>query len=171
MGQVRDIYYHQMQAGDEFVGRCVTLLNMMNGDFAASPVFFDESMDQEWIKSMIGKVFPFFTEVHGMQRILQRCLASLIYHQDKVMAFDLNHVARGLGIYRDLAKLAPAFEKVKIVRAWDSHEYSITGVPPHIKQLVDLEALKSEHSNLCNNVCKQLMGELTKLLLSSRCFV
>jgi hypothetical protein len=101
---------------------------------------------------MVGDVFPFFAEVHGMQRILQRCLASLIYHRDKVMAFDVNHVARRLGIYCDLAKLAPAFEKVKIVQAWDSHEYSITGLPPHIKQLVDLEALKLEHSNLCSNV-------------------
>ena len=122
MGQVHDIYYHQMQAGDEFTGRCVTLLNMMNGDFAASPVFFDESMDHEWVKSMVAEAFPFFADVHGMQRILQRCLAILIYHRDKVMAFDANHFARGLGIYRDLAKLAPALEKVKIVRAWESHE-------------------------------------------------
>jgi hypothetical protein len=163
MGQIRDIYWHQMQAGDEFVGRCVSLLNMMNGDFAASPVFFDESMDEEWIKSTIGEVFPFFESAQGMQRILRMCLASLIHHREKVMAFDVNHVARGLSIYGDLAKLSPAVEKLKIVHAWDTHEHhSITGVPPHIKQLVDLEALKVEHSHLCENVCKQLMMELTK---------
>eukprot|EP00957_Ditylum_brightwellii_P013439 1014486-Ditylum_brightwellii.AAC.1 len=28
MGQVRDIYFQQTQAGDEFVGCCMTLLNM-----------------------------------------------------------------------------------------------------------------------------------------------
>jgi hypothetical protein len=50
MGQVKDIYWHQMQAGDEFVGWSVSLLSMMNGDFVASPAFFDETMDEEWIK-------------------------------------------------------------------------------------------------------------------------
>jgi hypothetical protein len=37
------------------------------------------------------------------------------------MAFDANHVARGLAIYRDLAKLDPVNEEVKIIRAWDTH--------------------------------------------------
>ena len=163
MGQVADIYYHQMQAGDEFCGRCVTLLNMMNGDFGASPAHFDDSMDHEWIELMIAEVFPFFTDMHGMQRILQRCLASLIHHQAKVMAFDPNHFARGLGIYSDLSKLAPSVGKVKIVKAWDrTHDHHITGVPPHIKQMVDLEELKLEHSGLCNKVCNQLMERMTQ---------
>jgi hypothetical protein len=60
MGQTRDVCWHQIQAGDEFVGQCVTLLNMMNGDFAASLMFFDESMDEEWIKSTVGESCPFF---------------------------------------------------------------------------------------------------------------
>jgi hypothetical protein len=35
MGQIKDIYFHQMQAGDEFTGRCISLLNMMSANFAA----------------------------------------------------------------------------------------------------------------------------------------
>jgi hypothetical protein len=162
MGQIRDIYYHHMQAGDAFVGRCICGISMINGDFAVSPAFFDETMDEEWIKSMVSEVFPFFESVEGMQRILRMSLASLIYHRDKVMAFDANHVARGISIYRDLSKLDPAVEKVKIIRAWDTREYFISGVPPHIKQLVDLEALKEKHSHLCRDVCEQLMTDLAK---------
>jgi hypothetical protein len=64
--------------------------------------------------------------------------------------------------YGDLAKLDPVIEKVKIVRAWDMHDYFISGIPPHLKQLVNLEALKVEHSHLCENVCKQLMSDLSK---------
>jgi hypothetical protein len=33
---------------------------------------------------------------------------------------------------------------------------------------VDLEALKIEHSHLCENVCKQLMMELTKCFEACR---
>jgi hypothetical protein len=36
MGQVKDIYFHQMQAGNKFTGWCILLLNMMSGDFATS---------------------------------------------------------------------------------------------------------------------------------------
>ena len=39
MGQVKDIYFHQMQAGDEFTGRCISLLNMTSGEFASLPAF------------------------------------------------------------------------------------------------------------------------------------
>ena len=42
----------------------------VHGDFAVSPAFFDESMDEEWIKSTVGEVFPFFEPVQVMQRIL-----------------------------------------------------------------------------------------------------
>jgi hypothetical protein len=44
------------------------------------------------------------------------------------------------------------FEKIKVVRAWDSRLHVVTGVPPHIKELVDLEALRKEHSELTNKV-------------------
>jgi hypothetical protein len=43
MGPVKDIYYHQSQGGDEFVGRCVSMLYMMNGEFGSSPAFFEET--------------------------------------------------------------------------------------------------------------------------------
>ena len=39
MGQVKDICFHQTQGGDKFVGCCIALLNMMNGDFAFSLLF------------------------------------------------------------------------------------------------------------------------------------
>jgi hypothetical protein len=76
MGQVKDIYFHQTQGGDEFTGRCSTLLNMMNGEFASSPAFFDDSVNAYWMTKTIGKVFPNFQSVVGMGRILRITLAS-----------------------------------------------------------------------------------------------
>ena len=115
MGQVKDVYFHQTQGGDEFVGRCVSLLNMMSGDFAASPVHFDDSVDADWIKITVGDVFPQFASVDGMEQILHRCLSSLVYHREKVLAFDPNHVARQIPIFRDLTKIEGVLEKLKIV--------------------------------------------------------
>ena len=36
----------------------------------------------------------------------------------------------------------------------------VTGVPPHIKELVDLEALRKEHSELSNKVYEKVMNGL-----------
>ncbi len=36
---MQDVYIFQTQDGDEFVGRCTSMLNMMNGDFASLPPF------------------------------------------------------------------------------------------------------------------------------------
>ncbi len=36
----------------------------------------------------------------------------------------------------------------------------VTGVPPHIKELVDLEALQKEHSELSNKVYKKVRNGL-----------
>jgi hypothetical protein len=36
----------------------------------------------------------------------------------------------------------------------------VTGVPPHIKELVDLEALQKEHLQLSNKVFKKVMNGL-----------
>jgi hypothetical protein len=161
MGQVKDIYFHHTQGGDEFTGRCSTLLNMMNGEFASSPAFFDDSvLDANWMTGTLGKVFPNFQSVGGMDRILCISLASLIHHQEKVMAFDANHIARSIPIFRDLSTIETVFDKIKVVRALDSRLHVVTGVPPHIKELVDLEALRKEHSQLSNKVYEKVINGL-----------
>jgi hypothetical protein len=40
-----------------------------------------------------------------------------------------------------------AINKVKVVHAWESNLH-LTGIPPHINELVDLHALKVEQSKL-----------------------
>jgi hypothetical protein len=105
MGQVKDIYFHQTQAGDKFTGRCSTLLNMMKGEFAFSPAFFNDSVYANWMTETIGKVFLNFQSVVGMDRILRISLVSLIHHREKVMASDANHIARSIPIFRDLSTM------------------------------------------------------------------
>jgi hypothetical protein len=161
MGQVRDIYWQQTQGGDEFTGRCACLLSMMSENFAASPAFFDETVEDTWIKSMVGEVFPQFQSIEGMDRILRMSLASLIHHRETVMSFDPNHLARSIPIFRDVSKIETMVDKVKIVRAWESSLHEITGVPPHIKELVELVALRKEYAELTDKVYNKVMKGIT----------
>eukprot|EP00978_Attheya_sp_CCMP212_P006421 scaffold14652_cov75-Attheya_sp.AAC.1 len=167
MGQVRDIYFQQTQVGDEFVGRCASLLNMVNGDFAVSPAFFSDDTDDALVKNVVKDVFPHFSSMLGTERMLRMCLASLLHHRDKVLAFDSNHIARnGISIFRNMNSISGLAEKVKVVRAWESRDLAITGVPPHIKQIVDLQKLREESSALPQSVTKSVMVELKQYLES-----
>jgi hypothetical protein len=105
---------------------------MMNGEFASSPAFFDDDVDANWMTETIGKVFANFQLVVGMDRILRISLASLIHHQEKVMAFNANHIARSIPIFRDISTIETVFGKIKVARAWDSRFHVVTGVPLHI---------------------------------------
>jgi hypothetical protein len=161
MGQVKDIYWHPMQGGDEFTGRCGCLPNMMSDDFALSPAFFDDTVEDEWLKSTVGKVFPEYLLIQGFDQILQMSLASLIHYQDIVMlAFDPNHPARNIPIFQDLGKILTVVDKVKIVRAWESSLHAIIGVPPHIKGLMELVALQKDYATLTNKVYEKVMNDL-----------
>jgi hypothetical protein len=86
-----------------------------------------------------------------MQCILQMCLASLVYHTDKVLHFGPNDIARNsIPIFRDPSKMQAAIRKIKIVYAWEDSCGTITGVPPHIKQLVDLKQFVTARLTLLN---------------------
>ena len=93
-GQIKDIYFRWMSSGDEFVGRCVSLLNMYRRDFGASQVFFGDGVDRDWLLRAVDCAFPCFTKVEGIGKLTRHLLASLVYHRQVVMGWDPNHVAR-----------------------------------------------------------------------------
>jgi hypothetical protein len=159
MGQVKDIYFHQMQVGDEFTGRCVSLLNMMSAEFATLPAFFKDDTDDGLIVDTVKTVFPHFQNVGGMRRILRMCTASLIHHQETVQGFDSNHIARTIIIFRDPSLMEPVVNKVTTIKAWESTHH-LTGMPSHVKELVNLQALREEQMKLADMIFTKVMGGL-----------
>jgi hypothetical protein len=168
MGQVKDIYFHQMQAGDEFTGRCIFLMNMMSANFASSPAFFNATTDKDWLNTTVSEVFPMFESTEGMGRILRMCLASLVHHRDEVLAFNTNHVARtSISLFRDPRKMQTGIDHVEIIHAWDSNIH-LTGIPPHVKELADLHKLKEEQARLSTTIYEKVMGGLTEYFEARR---
>jgi hypothetical protein len=80
-----------------------------------------------------------------------------------VLHFGANHIARNaIPIFRDPSKMEAARGKIKIVYAWEDNCGTITGVPPHIKQLVDLEAIRDDTASLAQSVEKAVMVGITE---------
>jgi hypothetical protein len=132
----------------------------MSGDFATSLTFFKEDTDQGLILNVVNDVFPHFeTTAAGMGRILRMCPASLVYHRETVLAFNANHVARTISMFRDPSMMEPVINNILVIKAWESKRH-LTGVPSHVKELVDLQALKVEQSKLAETMFTKVMGGL-----------
>jgi hypothetical protein len=105
------------------------------------------------VDATINKLIPAFAGVKGMQHILRMCLASLVQHREEVLSFGPNHIAcDAIPIFvRDPSKMQPAIGSQDNLHSWEDN-CSITGVHPHIKQLVDLEAIWESTTSLAESV-------------------
>ena len=79
MGTVRDIYMQYVSSGDEFVGRCLSLLLLLKVEFGLSPPFFVPSW-VEWAEEMKIRQFPMVSEIRTFGRMTRICLASIMKH-------------------------------------------------------------------------------------------
>jgi hypothetical protein len=55
--------------------------------------------------------------------------------------------------------MGPLVDQVMIVKAWESTRH-LTGVPSHVKELVDLQALRIEQSQLSVTIFEKVMAGL-----------
>jgi hypothetical protein len=91
-GKVKEIYMRYVTLGDQFVGRCLCLLSVLRSDFAVSPTLF-VSPNFDWIEPCWRSQFPMVNEVVGMKKLLNMCLASILYHHGWLLAaLPANHV-------------------------------------------------------------------------------
>ena len=168
MGPVKDIYYHQTQGGDEFVGRCAAMLNMFNGNFACSPAYFQsENIElSALVNEAVKDNFPHHHEMDGMARILHRCLASMIYHRNTILQLPANHVARSIMMFR---QSSPSVHTnilaghVRIIHSWETNT-ELTGIPLHVKTLVDIAAIKATQETIVERVSERVITGVTDLL-------
>jgi hypothetical protein len=167
-GKVLDIYFRQLQRGDEFVGRCLSLLNLMSSDFASSPAYFQSKLvDEVWMLNSIRRVFPCFFHIDSMQKILQQCLASMMHHRHYVAQLEVNHPARAsIAIFRDHSRMEAGLAALRVDKAWETTNH-ISGVPPHVKELVDLAEIKDQLGTVVDRIFEKVM-QGTKEYFESR---
>jgi hypothetical protein len=150
-----------MATGDEFACRCASLLNMYRQDFAASPAMFNDDLDDDRVLAQVQETLPCFENVSGMKLLLRMCTTSLFHNRSTVESFSANHIAQTIPFFRDAVRIKQASDMTHIKYAWDS-DYNATGIPPHIKELVQLEVLRSRSDTIMKDVTKSVMTSLQK---------
>ena len=163
MGKIKDIYFRWMSTGDEFVGRVSSLLSMFKKDFAVSQVQFDSSVDGVWILNTVKACFPFFHEIRGFKSILRNCLASLCYHREFVASLPPGHLAHNIPIFRRPEMLEPVdMHQTRLLYSWETEGgYTASGVPPHIKELVEIEDMKKKLATMSEDIERRVVEGVT----------
>ena len=160
MGNVKERYFKYMEAGDQFVGRCLSLLPMLTEEMAPSPPFFDvppDTPDDVWVTDTVSKQFPVSSLIVGFGRLSRMCAASMLHHRNWVFAnFNPNHcviicshVYRDKSVYNFLTM--DGDNKVKVTYPWNDNRHVFTGVAPHVALLQDLHMIRTDQQYLIDS--------------------
>lgn len=163
LGHVKDAYIFQTQDGDEFVGRCASMLNMMNGDFASSPPFFRDTLESDLSDEALAAVFPHHHIMDGSKQLLNRCLAALVFHRQTILNLHPSHAARSISLYCQSSMHNALANHVQMVHSWETN-IALTGIPPHIKLLVDMASVKAMQERLLEELTTKVLSGITSIL-------
>jgi hypothetical protein len=141
-GKVKDVYIRYTPSGDQFVGRCLSLLGFLTTDFAASPPYFtDENI--AWVEQMRLQQFRNVSLVPGMEKLTCMSLASIIYHYEWLNnVLGNNHVfILSSFVHRNVISNNRR-ESVVVTYPWNDNVHHFSGIPPHVVVLQDLAIVK-----------------------------
>ena len=148
--------------GDQFCGRMLAMLPLLQASFAVSaPHFRLQSIQLDDLYECVQGVFPSFDHRGSMGALLQRCLASLVYHKEAIMALPMSHFVRQIEIYRDAFTLQQFSEDVHVTHPWENDGTGNgvqfgSGIPPHValqvSQQVMIANLKDFVANFSNTM-------------------
>lgn len=150
-GKVKDIYMRYVSNGDQFVGRCLTLLPLLKMEFACLPPQFLDDVDNNWISEVKRSEFPNLVNVDGFGRLIVMCLASLLHHREFVLSLDTNHVVRVCSrCFMDVTvgSFLDSNTATVVTYPWNDNLHHYSGIPPHVSTLQELTIVKQEQRGL-----------------------
>ena len=159
MGGVKDRYLKRESAGDQYVGRCAAGLDQLSKTFSVSPPYFDfsainESLErarlkkrlEQWLHSRIledGELSA------SSKHVIWTCFASICFHHSYLTNYLHEECSfRASLIFQDIPD--EFLNLARVAYPWDStvDTPKITGVPPHVLLMAEIEELKKKFDAL-----------------------
>lgn len=165
LGGVRDIYMLYERAGDQYVGRILSGMNVLSPRFGASaPDFYyhgnvgipeaaglvqekQAELDCE-VQTMLNSCFGELDDsLVCIRRTLSMGIASLLHHFESAKQYHDDSPLGMSPIFRNQAFLSLR-RFVRVIYPWETDPIAqrcimkLTGVPPHVVELAALEELK-----------------------------
>ena len=172
MGGMKDKYIFREKAGDQYVGRCASLLDQLSKEFAVSPPYFDfESLsDREKIekRNEINEFLRF--TLPNAKKILPQtwnmvlfCFASLCYHYNYLCRnLHKECILRGSPVFQNISEKLMNFAKIAYPWTSTKDTPTLTGIPPHVTLMSEFQRVTQEveefKSSLPNTISSMLDG-------------
>ena len=158
-GGVKDRYLKRESAGDQYVGRCAAGLDQLSKKFAISPPYFDftgvedsvarvrlRKRIEEWLHSRITEDGELSA---SSKHIVWICFASICFHHSYLTSYLHEESSfRASLFYRDIPD--EFLQVARVAFPWDATEDTpkLTGVPPHVVLMAEIEDLKNKFQGL-----------------------
>jgi hypothetical protein len=170
LGAVLDVYWHFSDAGDQYLGRVLALLDPNKASFAILPPHWKmtKPLDNANISTAFNLCcWPIIEAYKGKEndpsRMLLRCLASMVFHSEKILEVatsDPGHPFNKIPLLRDL----PLLNRIKGFVTTDPTPGVMehpTGIPPHVQMAVQIKSLIEQVSQLMVAVQGQTQAVVT----------
>ena len=171
MGQVKERYLQYEKAGDQYLGRVVSGLDVNSVAFAVSPPFFDVNEEMRvqidaLLKGYLvgGELLP-----AGVYQIFHYCFASLCYHHE-FLASTLHQKSKlqASPFFSAMPQYAKSSATIKFPWEKTASTPIFTGIPPHISLLAQVEQLKLELAKNRDDVLAGFKAELDNRQIGSQ---
>ena len=154
LGGVQDTYIRYEAAGDQYVGRTVCGLPSDSPDFAMLPPHFPAS--NAFLVQAVRTCFP--GAPVALNRTLEMCLASLVYHHDFLQrTLPPSHKLFSTALFTDTAMLG-RLQNLVVCQLPDRTTMRATGIPPHITILTKMASLETKMDAVPQLVAQVIEG-------------
>ena len=169
MPVVMNHYIKHKNAGDQFVGKCVSGRSWFSNEFAASQAYFDFSLltwpEKErnekvidcWIQSSTPKSAQSSEKVYALFKM---CVESLAYHRHFL---DENlHSRSNVRASIFFLEQIPLIEYVAVAYSWNktSNTHEVTGIQPDVLIMAEFESMRIQPHEMTASIT----GEFTQTL-------
>ena len=170
-GGVKDRYLKRESAGDQYVGRCAAGLDQLSKKFSVSPPYFEFSSINEGLKRarlkkrlekwLHSRILEEGELSASSKHIVWTCFASICFHHSYLT--NNLHVEcsfRASLIFRDIPD--EFLNIAQVAYPWNStvDTPKITGVPPHVLLMAELEEIKIIFDALQNSIKNDIKDAL-----------
>ncbi|KAL7572963.1 hypothetical protein ACA910_007465 [Epithemia clementina (nom. ined.)] len=145
---MKDIYMQYALAGDEFVGRCLCILLVLQAEFGVSPLHFADWVGDDMQEKMVVTQFPMIHQIDGFDKLCCMCVACIMFHLNYLIGLPVNHVvciaSQVLQWKVTLEYFQDQEDAVPTTMPWKDPIHHFSRIPPHVAALHDLMVVQDE---------------------------
>jgi len=176
MGSVKERYLQFEKAGDQYLGRVVSGLDVNDVSFAISPPYFECCENEDDVREKILTLLKEFTVGgHGIRgeifQLLYFCFASLCYHFDfLVEVLPKQNKLQASPFFTHIPNYAREAATVRFPWNKTASTPLFTGLPPHVSILAQIESLKVALEEAKDSIISGLKADLDGRRLGSQSY-